>query len=178
MALVFPVYIVPMKLFDRIKVTCQQRFLLVQTLLINLNLYPLRTFQNHVDQTTAKRLGRWATRLYIGLLVISLVTLVIYTAIQPRILTATFDSPSFHTYNRLARDHGETLQCTCSSIATAYDRFVTIEPLFHQVKVENDFSSSSHGSVLHVIFLRSIIGVLEFVYDSCVAKEPHQRPRT
>ena len=142
-----------MKFFDRIKLACQQRVLLLHTLLINLNLYPLRTFQNHVDQTTAKRLGRWATRLYIGLLVISLITLVIYTAIQPRILTATFDRPSFHTYNRLARDHGETLQCTCSSIATAYDRFVSIEPLFHQVKEENDFSASTHESVLHGISL-------------------------
>ncbi|CAF3744360.1 unnamed protein product [Adineta steineri] len=86
------------------------------------------------------RLGRITTRLYIVLLITGHVILILYTIIQPQILTKTFDQPSLTTYNHLMVDHSDTLQCPCSSISSIYDRYVTIEPVFHQV-CSSPFSS-------------------------------------
>ena len=53
---------------------------------------------------------------------------------QPQIVTKIFNKPSFNVYNRLIHDHENTLQCSCSSISSTYDRFVQIESVFHQVR--------------------------------------------
>ncbi|CAF4176868.1 unnamed protein product, partial [Adineta steineri] len=94
----------------------------VSTKLIGLNMFPLWAFGNNTNRVTATRLGQRATRLYIILLIISFAIIIFYTVIQPQILTKTFDKPSFDVYNRLARDHGTTLECSCSVISTTYDR--------------------------------------------------------
>ena len=127
-------FIVRVKLFDRLKAVWSKLVTLSRTGLVNLNLFALRDFQNGVNQITAKRLGRLATRLYMTLVITGLVILVIYTAIRPRILVKTLDRPSFDIYKRLIRDHSDTLECSCSSISSTYDRYVKIEPVFHQVK--------------------------------------------
>ncbi|CAF0942304.1 unnamed protein product [Adineta steineri] len=45
----------------------------------------------------------------------------------------TFDKPSFNVYNGLVKDHGDTLQCQCSSISSTYNQYVQLEPIFHQI---------------------------------------------
>ncbi|CAF0975007.1 unnamed protein product [Adineta steineri] len=79
------------------------------------------------------RLGQITTRLYIVLLIAGHIILILYTIIQPQILTKIFDQPSLTTYNRLMVDHSDTLQCPCSSISSLYGRYITIESVFHQV---------------------------------------------
>ncbi|CAF3922686.1 unnamed protein product [Adineta steineri] len=86
------------------------------------------------------RLGQITTRLYIVLLIIGHVILILHTIIQPQILTKIFDQPSLTTYDRLMVDHSDTLQCPCSSISSIYNRYITIEPVFHQV-CSSPFSS-------------------------------------
>lgn len=107
---------------------------LLHTTLANLNLFSVRDFGSSVDRMTAKRLGQWTTRLYLIVLIIGMTMLVLNTIIQPQILTKTFDKPSFDLYKDLKRIHGDELKCSCSLIASKYDRFVKIEPVFHQVK--------------------------------------------
>jgi hypothetical protein len=87
----------------------------------------------------ATRLGQWATRLYIILLTIGFATLAVYTVIRPQTLTKTFDRPSLNIYNHLKHDYGDKLECSCSSIASTYDQYVNIEPVFHEVR--RDYSN-------------------------------------
>lgn len=98
--------------------------------LANLNIFHLRSFGTDID---AEYLGRIATRLYIGLLIISLSILTLHTIIQPEILTKTYEKPSINLYKDLIKDHLNTLECPCSKVSSPYSRSVTIEPIFHQV---------------------------------------------
>ncbi|CAF1633602.1 unnamed protein product, partial [Adineta steineri] len=93
----------------------------------------LRLITPNVDPIKAKRLGRWATRLYIALFIGGLSILTIYTLIEPQIMTKTFDKPSFNVYKNLKLLHGDKLKCPCSVIASVYSQFVEIEPIFHQI---------------------------------------------
>ncbi|CAF1642375.1 unnamed protein product, partial [Adineta steineri] len=81
----------------------------------------------------AKYLGQLATRLYIVLLVIGLIILTLYSVVKPRLLSKSFAKPSLDVYNSLVRDHHDTLRCPCSNISSVYDRYVQIEPKFHQI---------------------------------------------
>ncbi|CAF3922339.1 unnamed protein product, partial [Rotaria sordida] len=82
---------------------------------------------------TTKRFGQWATRLYIILLIIGLIILALYTIVQPQTLTKNFEKPSLNLYNELQQDHGDTLKCSCSVIASTYNQFITIKPIFHEI---------------------------------------------
>ena len=122
------------KLSKRIRMIIQTLFATIYTKLVDLNLFPLRDFGSTTSAVTAKRLGQFATRLYIVLLTVGLIILVFYTIIQPQLLKKTFNRPSLDLYERLLRDHSQTLECPCSSISLLYDRFITIEPVFHPVR--------------------------------------------
>jgi hypothetical protein len=74
--------------------------------------------------------------------------LALYTFIQPETLTKTFDRPSFDQYKTLKQAHGDKLECSCSLIASKYDRFVKIEPIFHQVRTDVEFSNKIKNSFL------------------------------
>ena len=125
-----------LKLSERIKMMIQKLFTTLYTKLITLNLFPLRNFGSTISRTTAKRLGQLATRLYIVLLTVGLITLLFYTIIQPQVLKKTFNTPSLDLYESLLRDHSETLQCPCSSISLPYGHFINIEPVFHPVRAD------------------------------------------
>ena len=87
-----------------------------------------------------KHLGRWSTRLYILVLIITLVIVALHTIIQPHTLTRIFLKPSLNIYNNLMNDYSDILQCPCALISTPYHRYVQIEPIFHQVKRENELN--------------------------------------
>ena len=123
------------KLLDRLKVILRRLSTLLYNTGIELNIFPLRTFGSSDNRMTAKRLGQFATRLYIALLTISLTIIILYTVVRPQLLTKAFDSPSFDVYNRLQLDHGPTLRCPCSFISSQYGRYVQIKPILHQVRL-------------------------------------------
>lgn len=110
------------------------------TKLVTLNLFSVQYFGSNVNESTLIFLGQWTTRLYIILLAMGLGILAIYTVIQPETLTEAFEKPSISRYNGLIKAHGDRLQCSCSLIASRYDHFVKIQPIFHQVK-RNYFQS-------------------------------------
>ncbi|CAF3918156.1 unnamed protein product [Adineta steineri] len=86
-----------------------------------------------MDWITAKHLGRWATRLYIALFISGLSILTIYSVVQPQVVTKTFNRPSFSIYNDSKQKYGDELKCPCSVIASPYDQFIEIEPIFHKI---------------------------------------------
>ena len=106
---------------------------LLYTTAINLNVFPARQFGSDINRVTAKSLGQWTTRLYIVLLASISLIFVLYTLVQPQASTKTFHQPTFDFYNRLRKEYGVALKCSCSSVASMYDEFVAMEPVFHQV---------------------------------------------
>jgi hypothetical protein len=101
---------------------------------VDLNIFPVRDFGSHVNRTTAKRLGQWSTRLFIILFIIGLSVLALYNIVKPQVQTKNFHKPSLNVYNHLKDDYEDKLECSCSSIASPYKKFVKIEPMFHQVR--------------------------------------------
>ncbi|CAF1027829.1 unnamed protein product [Adineta steineri] len=101
--------------------------------MINLSIFSVRDFGSNVDRMTAKRLGQWATRLYIIMLIFSVVLLAIFSMVQVRTLTNTFNRPSFELYNQLKHDHADKLSCSCSIIASTFNSFVNIKAVFHEI---------------------------------------------
>jgi hypothetical protein len=107
---------------------------LLYTTLISLNIFSLGDIGSNVDPIKAKRLGRWATRLYIALFIGGLSILTVYNIIQPQTMTKTFNKPPFNVYKDLKLLHGDKLKCPCSVIASVYSQFTQIEPIFHDVR--------------------------------------------
>jgi hypothetical protein len=121
------------KLCDRVKKGIRSLFNRLNSILINLNMFTRSAFHVSVDRITFERYGRWSTRLYAILLIASLTVIVLHTAVRPQILTHTYNSPPLSTYQNLLRTHSDTLRCPCSTISTRYDRFIKIQPVFHEV---------------------------------------------
>jgi hypothetical protein len=126
--------IVRPKLFDRLRMIIRNWATRLYNTAVNLNIFPLRDFGNNLDRTTAKRLGQYATRLYIILFIVCAVVLTLYTIFEPQAMTKTFGAPSFDVYNRLVQDYGDKLECSCSLFASTYNQSVNIKPVFHEVR--------------------------------------------
>lgn len=107
---------------------------MLRTTIIELNIFTARDVGSEVDQVTAKRYGQLATRLYFILFFTGLTILLFYTVIQPHVVIKTFDKPPLNYYNRLRTIYGDKLTCSCSIIASTYNQFVQIEPVFHSVR--------------------------------------------
>ncbi|CAF0954327.1 unnamed protein product [Adineta steineri] len=87
------------KLLDRFKVLLSKLITFLYTKMLNLNIFPARTFGT----------------------------------IQPQTLTKSFATPSLTFYKNLMNDHNDKLECPCSLISSPYDRYVEIQPIFHQI---------------------------------------------
>lgn len=121
-------------LIERLTIMIRNVNNLLQMKLIELNLFTLRDLGSEVDRITARRFGVWATRLYFLLYIVALVLLAFYPIVRPYTLTKDFDQPSFLHYNQLKEVYGDALKCRCTAIASPYNRFVEITPVFHSVR--------------------------------------------
>ncbi|UJR34535.1 hypothetical protein I4U23_027312 [Adineta vaga] len=139
------------KVSNRIKTILIKLSILLYNRLINLNIFPPRTFGSHIDRIKSKHFGQLATRLFIILFFISFILLFFYLIIQPRTLTKTFDQPTLILYKNLLINHNNTLQCPCSSISSMYDRFVNIEPIFHQICSSTFISNEWRKTITTVV---------------------------
>ncbi|CAF1440027.1 unnamed protein product [Adineta steineri] len=127
------VFVVRYNIFSQLQIIIQKLITYLYTKLVNLNIFFVRDFGSNIDRTTAKRLGQWATRLYMILLVVGISVLAAYIIFQPETLTKKFDQPSLDLYNQLFQRYGDELKCSCPSITSTYNRFVTVEAIFHQI---------------------------------------------
>lgn len=93
----------------------------------------MRDFGSSVGRVTAKRYGILATRLYIILFLSIIIILIFYTITQPYTLTKNFDQPSLNYHNQLRQIYADELKCRCSRIASSFNQFVSIQPVFHSV---------------------------------------------
>jgi hypothetical protein len=102
----------------------------------------------------ARRLGQWATRVYIVSFTAGIGILALYTIVQPHTLTKVFDRPPFSLYNQLIEKYGHNLECPCSMIASTYNHFVEIEAKFHEVRrhCSNQLERELHKSRYKLYF--------------------------
>ncbi|CAF1399842.1 unnamed protein product [Adineta steineri] len=77
------------------------------------------------DQAKVIKHQRYATRLYLGLFIVSFYVLIMATLINPqsRLVTISHVTPSI--IDQLRLEHGETLSCPCSTISIPYKDFVS-----------------------------------------------------
>ncbi|CAF1134851.1 unnamed protein product [Adineta ricciae] len=118
---------------NRLKMKIYHLIKLLRTTLRELNIFSLRDFGSDIDRILAKRYGRWATRLYFILFMIGLTILMFYTVIRPHTMKIIFTKPSFTYYKDLKKLYNNDLTCPCSNIASKYNQFVNIQPIFHSI---------------------------------------------
>ena len=98
-------------------------------------------FKHYPSNERQIRFQRHATRLYILLIVVSLVILTFYSLLIKQIASSTVSHPTEFEYSQLQQMYPHSLQCPCTSISTPYSTFITIQPQYHQV-CSSDFVSS------------------------------------
>ena len=87
----------------------------------------------HSDSPGSRRDQIVSTRVYIVLLLLSVVSLSEYAALSWRLLTFEIHNPTFATFEHLQAEYPETLTCPCTHIAVDVGKFVSIAVSFHQV---------------------------------------------
>ncbi|CAF1670280.1 unnamed protein product [Adineta ricciae] len=81
-----------------------------------------------------------STRLYIILVLISLIILTTYASLSQQTETKTVLFPKQSVYKNLLKQYSNSLQCTCTKCSIPYEKFVKTIPSFHQV-CSSDFIS-------------------------------------
>ncbi|CAF4128482.1 unnamed protein product, partial [Rotaria sordida] len=76
---------------------------------------------------------RIATRLYLFVLLISLIIVSFYLLLNKDLQQKTIHQPSEFQFKELEKIYSSNLYCPCSTDSMSYSTFITIEPYFHQV---------------------------------------------
>ncbi|CAF1662607.1 unnamed protein product, partial [Adineta ricciae] len=97
------------------------------------------------------RKQRVSTRLLILLLIVSLFTLLLYTASINITQIIQVEKPSLQKYFELYRIHGQTLSCNCTEISINYKKFIDIQYSLHQV-CQSDFVTQKWINYLAISF--------------------------
>ena len=63
----------------------------------------------------------------------SVVYFLLFNALRYKTITVTVDKPSVHAYRDLYSFHPDSLRCPCEQSVMAYEKFVSLAPIFHPV---------------------------------------------
>ena len=76
-----------------------------------------------------------STRIYLVLIILSMMVIIVYGLVVERTITATVKAPTAETFLQLATRYQTTVQCPChlSNIVIKYNQFVQIETRLHTV---------------------------------------------
>ncbi|CAF1296618.1 unnamed protein product [Adineta ricciae] len=96
----------------------------------NYNLFPSIPPTQDQHQLRNQRLS---TRLFIVLLILSLIVLILYTSLITITQTLKFTSPSITQYRQLYSTYSQTLSCDCKQISINYHTFLHLNYTLHQV---------------------------------------------
>ena len=90
-------------------------------------------FKQYPSTDRQIRYQRYATRLHICLLSVSVGILAVYTLLSESTHRETVFHPTESEYLRLAQAYPSSLSCPCTSISMPYSTFISIEPHYHQL---------------------------------------------
>ncbi|CAF1375193.1 unnamed protein product [Adineta ricciae] len=88
-----------------------------------------------------------ATRIYLSLLIVSVLSLCIYTSLVSITETIIIDKPTYKQYQKLI-ENNHNPQCQCKYISIVYDQFIDLQAVFHPV-CSSDFVSDKWIYFLH-----------------------------
>lgn len=74
-----------------------------------------------------------STRLYIVLLIISVVTLSIYFGFSTNTTSVIVENPTINTYNELQSEDLHEFSCPCSKTSLSFETFTSLDFTIHQV---------------------------------------------
>ncbi|CAF1116554.1 unnamed protein product [Adineta ricciae] len=104
---------------------------------------------DHVPTTIQHQ--RYATRLYVLLLILAMYIIFFTVFVYPQTETVTILHITPSLFNQLRSDHGETLSCPCSTTFIAYENFVlnnlSIDPLCSSIFVSEQWIQSLYVPV-------------------------------
>jgi hypothetical protein len=120
---------------------------MVKRILTELNLFKINS--NDDNDQSQIRYQRIATRIYIVLIVLSLVIITLCLVLIPQTYIKTIKDPTQAKFSHYHSLYPSSLQCPCSSISIPYNVFLTIEPRYHQM-CSSDIVSSAWLSLLNL----------------------------
>jgi hypothetical protein len=102
-----------------------------------------------------------ATRLFIVIFTIALISITIFNLLVPVLTTFVDNSPTYRDYLRLYNQYEQNLECPCTSIAVPYSNFMEINYSFHQI-----CSSVYVGSIWpHIIHAANQLSLEKYPMD-------------
>jgi hypothetical protein len=75
----------------------------------------------------------FATRLYIGLLSVSIFVLLVFTGLNEQTQGGTLILPTLSQFELLSNQYPSTLSCPCSEVTIPHNTFLSFAPQYHQV---------------------------------------------
>ncbi|CAF0846332.1 unnamed protein product [Adineta steineri] len=101
---------------------------MIQKKFIELNIFK---HSSNTDRQT--KFQRYATRLYLFLLIGLMIIITIYVFLQKSIQSKTIFYPTESQFTQLQEKYPRSLSCPCNSILISYSNFTRIEPQYHQL---------------------------------------------
>ena len=91
---------------------------------------------NTVDQVDAQILRDQilSTRVYLVLLITSLFVFLLFLSVSMKPVSVTVTSPSLDMYRELQLAYPTTLSCPCKNMSISVGEFLSITPIYHQVR--------------------------------------------
>ena len=93
----------------------------------------LNLFESDSTDVEIVRRERIATRLYIGLLSLSMIGIILYATFSKRTIMITVLQPPEQLFHSLDAHYSDTLRCPCSRVSIQYSEFVQSQVAFHEV---------------------------------------------
>ncbi|CAF4609628.1 unnamed protein product, partial [Rotaria sp. Silwood2] len=103
-----------------------------------------------------------STRIFIIVLVLTLIILTIYSARVEITKTVTNFSPSLYKYSQLYANHYQTLICTCTNIAIRHKKYIILQPNFHPICQSSFVDHRWLDGLVQTSFIPSGIFVRDF----------------
>ena len=119
---------------------------------VKAQLCELNLFNSEIEDVEKTKNEKRSTRIYLILLITSIVILAFYYCTTPFVQTNIIQSPSFSEYSSLLQY--STLKCSCSKISVKYQEFLQITPFYHEL-CQSDFVSDEWIDHLFTLYEQS-----------------------
>ncbi|CAF1630804.1 unnamed protein product [Adineta ricciae] len=107
--------------------------------LIMMNLFKKESSLSQIENVN--QVAIVASRLYLMLLISSVLILLLFDSLRETTVSVTVESPSLITFEQLYNEYATTISCPCQQMAIPYGAFLTVSPSFHQI-CTSDFVKS------------------------------------
>lgn len=112
--------------------------------LVTLNLFKRSGQQNDEERI---QFQLQTTRLYLCILINTLIILAIYRIASIYEFQKTISHPSSETFETLYKQHIDTLNCPCKQISIGYSQFIDVNYTLHPICLSNFIQKSWFGSI-------------------------------